>query len=73
MTKRKVQRTKKDLALRKTDFLTTETRRFFYELVATFINLMFLIHFDAKRQIKLETDTSDYTISGILSQKQNSK
>ena len=34
---------------------------------------MFLIHFDAKRQIKLETDTSDYTISGILSQKQNSK
>ncbi len=69
MTKGAVQRTKKDLALRKTDFLTPEARRSFQELRANFTTPPFLFHFDAKRPIKLETDASGYAISGILSQK----
>ena len=72
MTKGAAQRTKKDLALRKKDFLTTEARRSFHELVATFTTSPFLAHFDAKCPIKLETDASGYAISGILSQKQDS-
>ncbi len=59
-TKREAQRTKKDLALRKKDFLTPEARRSFQELVATFTTSPFLVHFDAKRPIKLETNASDY-------------
>ncbi len=66
-TKRAAQRTKKDLALRKKDFLTPEARRSFQELVATFINSPFLVNFDEKRPISLETDASGYAISGILS------
>ncbi len=73
MTKREVQRTKKDLALRKKDFLTPETRRFFQELVAIFTNSPLVVYFDAKRPIKLETDASGYAISGILSQKQKTE
>ncbi len=67
MTKEVAQRTKKDLALRKKDFLTPEARRSFQELVATFTTSPFLVHFDAKRPIKLETNSSGYAISGILS------
>ncbi len=70
MTKGAAQRTKKDLALRKKDFLMPEARRFFQELVATFTNSPFLVYFDAKRSIRLETDPSGYAISGILLQKQ---
>ena len=66
MTKGAAQRTKKDLALRKKDFLTPEARRSFQELVATFTTSPFLVYFDAKRPIKLETDSSGYEISGIL-------
>ena len=73
MTKGAAQRTKKDLALRKKDFLTPEARRSFQELVATFTNSPFLVHFDAKRPIRLETDASGYAISGILSQKQETE
>ncbi len=57
-TKKAAQRTKKDLALRKKDFLTPEARRFFQELVVTFTNSLFLVNFDAKRPIRLEIDTS---------------
>ncbi len=53
-TKVEAQRTKKDLALRKKDFLTPEACRSFQKLVATFTNSPFLVHFDAKRSIKLE-------------------
>ena len=67
-TKGVAQRTKKDLALRKKDFLTPEARRSFQELVATFTTSPFLVHFDAKRPIELETDASGYAISGILFQ-----
>ncbi len=73
MTKEAAQRTKKDLALRKKDFLTAEARRSFQDLVATFTTSPVLIHFDAKRPIKLETDASGYAISGILSQKQETE
>ncbi len=64
-TKRAAKRTKKDVALRKKDFLTPGARRSFQELVATFTNSPFLIYFDAKRPIKLETDASGYAIFGI--------
>ncbi len=73
MTKRAVQRKKKDLALRKKDFLTPEARRFFQEFVAIFTTSPFRVHFDAKRLIKLETDVSGYAISGILSRKQETE
>ncbi len=72
-TKGAAQRTKKDLALLKKDFLTPEARRSFQEFVATFTNLPFLVQFNAKRPIKLETDDSGYAISGILSQKQETE
>ncbi len=70
MTKKAAQKTKKDLALRKKDFLTLEACRSFQELVATFTNSPFLDHFNVKRPIKLEADASGYAISGILLQKQ---
>ncbi len=50
--------------------MTPEARRSFQELVATFTTSPFLVPFDAKRPIKLETNASGYAISGILSQKQ---
>ncbi len=55
--------------MRKNDFLTSEARRSFQELVSAFTNSLFLIYFDAKRPIRLETDASGDAISGILSQK----
>ena len=58
-------RTKKNLALEKKDFLMPEARRSFHELVATFTNWPFLVHFDVKRPIRLETDASGYAISGF--------
>ncbi len=73
MTKKKAQGTKKEQASRKKLFLIPEARRFLQELVATFINSLFLDHFDAKRLIRLETDASSYAISGILSQKQTNE
>ncbi len=72
-TKGELQRTKKDLFLWKEDFLKPEARRCFQELVATFTNSLFFVHFDAKCPIRLETDASGYTISGILLQKQETE
>lgn len=68
MAKVAAKRTKQIQALQKTDFLTTEARRFFHEFVAIFISLPFLIHFDTERQIKLEADASGFAFSTILSQ-----
>ncbi len=59
--------------MRKKDFLTPEAHRSFQELVATFTNSPSLVHFDAKRPIRLEADASGYTISGILLQKQETE
>ncbi len=60
------QRKKKDLALRKEDLLTPEALRYYQQVIATFSNSPFLVHFDAKRPIRLETDALGYAISGIL-------
>ena len=59
--------------MRKKDFLTPEACRSFQELVATLTNSLFLVHFDAKRPIRLEIDVSSYAISGISSQKQETE
>ncbi len=58
--------TKTDLHLRKKNLLTSEARISFQDLVATFTNSPFLVHFDAKCLIKLETDASGFAISKIL-------
>ena len=73
ITKEEAQRTKKDLASRKKDFLTPSVSWSFQELVAIFTNSPFLVHFDAKCPIKLETDASGYAIFGILFQKQETE
>ena len=73
MTKEAARRTKKDLALRKKDFLTLEAQRSFQELVATFTNSPFIVHFDGKRPARLETDASIYAVSEILLQKQKTE
>ncbi len=73
MTKEAARRTKKDLALRKKDFLTLEAQRSFQELVATFTNSPFIVHFDGKRPARLETDDSIYAVSEILLQKQKTE
>ncbi len=73
MTKRVAQGTKEDLALWKKDFLTPKPRRSFQELVATFTNSPFLVHFDAKRLIRLKTFVLSYAISEILSRKEETE
>ncbi len=69
-TEKAAKKTKKDLLLWDKDFLTPKACRSVQELVATFTNSPFLVHFDAKPLIRLETDASGYAISKILSQKQ---
>ena len=73
MTKRAARKTKKNLALGKKDVLTPEARRSFQELVATFNNSLFLVHFNAKHPIRLEIDASGYEMSEILPQKQETE
>lgn len=65
-TKELIQITKKDLALRKKDFLISETCKSFHELVAIFTTLPFFIYFNAKLLIKLKTNTLDCIISEIF-------
>ena len=72
-TKKAAQRTKNDQALQKKYFLTPEARQSFQGLLVTFTNPPFLVYFDAKRLIRLEADVLGYTISGILSQKQETE
>ncbi len=57
----------------KKDFIMPEAFRCFSDFVATFTISLFLVHFDAKCPIKLETDASGYSISEILSQKQRTE
>ncbi len=54
-------------------FLDARGSRSFQVLVDIFTNPRLLVHFDAKRLIRLETDASAYSISGILSQKQETE
>ena len=72
-TKVNAKRTKKNLALQKTDLLTWETCKSFNELLATFINLLFFNNLDIKQKIKLQTNISGYLTFEILSQKQDSE
>ena len=73
MTNRAATRTKKDVVLRKKEFLMPEARRYFQMLVATFTTSPFLVNFDVKCPIKLETDASSCAISQIISQKQETQ
>ncbi len=59
--------------MRKKVFLTPEAGRSFQELAATFTISPFLVHFDGKRPIKLETNASGYAVSEILLQKQETE
>ncbi len=49
-------------------FFTADARRAFTKLRQAFLKASILNHFDPERYIRIETDTSSYTISGILSQ-----
>ncbi len=46
-----------------------DVHKYFQELGATFTTWWFLVHFDVKPLIKLETDALGYAIFGILFQK----
>ena len=73
MSKMAAKKTKKYLALRKKDFLTLEAQISIQELVITLTNLLFLVHFDAKRPTKLRKYASSFPICGILLQKQETE
>ena len=62
-------KSKKKLILQRTGFLSLKTQTAFRSLVLTFTTASFLQHFNIMLLIHLETDASEYTISGILSQK----
>ncbi len=49
-------------------FLTSEDRKAFTKLRQAFVEVPILNHFDPECHIRIETDTSSYAISGILSQ-----
>ncbi len=49
-------------------FLTSEVRKAFTKLRQAFVKASILNHFDLERHIRIETDASDYAISGVLSQ-----
>ena len=52
-------------------YLTPNTRRAFTQLRQTFTKAPILQHFDPECYIQIETDTSGYAISGVLSQVTN--
>ena len=52
----------------RSDFLTFRARLAFAKLRQVFVKALILHHFDSERHIRIETDVSSYTISGILSQ-----
>lgn len=49
-------------------FLTPEAKLVFLQLRQAFTKAFILYHFDPKRSIWIETDTSTYIINAILSQ-----
>ncbi|SLM36152.1 Ribonuclease H-like domain [Lasallia pustulata] len=60
---------KKELVSRRAGFLFPEAQMALRVLVRAFTTAPFLQHFDVMLPIRLKTDASGYTISGILSQK----
>ena len=49
-------------------YLTPDAKRAFTQLRQAFTKAPILRHFDPKCHIRIETDTSGYTIGGVLSQ-----
>ena len=50
------------------DFLTPRATLTFTKLKQAFLKALILHHFNPERHIRIETDLSDYTIGGVLSQ-----
>ena len=50
-------------------FLTADVRQAFTRLRQAFIKAPIFSHFDPECHIRIETDTSGYAISGVLSQR----
>lgn len=69
MFKQEAINTLKKKILPKIEILKQKTCRSFYKLIGYFISLPFLIHPDAKWQIKLEIDVLHCAISEILIKK----
>ncbi len=70
-TVRKLAKSKKSnfaKANSETDFLTPGAKKAFIHLWKTFTKTPILRHFDPKRHIRIETDTSRYAIGRVLSQ-----
>ena len=69
---KKVQKLSKSKNLSKSivrsDFLTLETKLAFTKLRQAFIKAPIFYHFDPECHIRIETDTSGYTIGRIFSQ-----
>ena len=55
-------------AIRKSKFLTCNTKKIFNHLQLAFIKALILQHFDLESYIWLEIDASGYAIRGMLSQ-----
>ena len=55
-------------AMGKPNFLTSNAKKAFNHLRLMFIKAPILRHFDSKSHIRIETNASGYTISGVLSQ-----
>ena len=51
-----------------TDFLTSKAKKAFRHLQKIFTKAPILRHFDLERHIRIETNASKYTISGVHSQ-----
>ncbi len=49
-------------------FLISEAKKTFTELKQVFVETPILNHFNLERHIRIETDISDFAISGVLSQ-----
>ncbi len=58
----------KNLSSQSRSFLTPEARKTFTKLRQAFVETLILNHFDPEHHIRIEIDTSDYAIGGILSQ-----
>ena len=58
----------KNLSKSTLDFLTPGAKLAFTKLRQVFLKALILYHFNPERHIRIETDKSDYVISGILSQ-----
>lgn len=53
---KQVQKEKKKLASQSTNFLILKAHRFFLELIATFIYLLFFVYLDNNQHVKLKID-----------------